>query len=79
MAKKREKTAYDRIPYRFTLYRAQDGEIIEFLDSIPKPLRGKVILQALKLLKEKYEFLTKETQKSNTDSSPVKFKNSFNF
>jgi hypothetical protein len=27
-------------PYRFTLLEDRDREIIEFLDSIPKPIRG---------------------------------------
>lgn len=73
MSPKDKKEVLERVPYRFTLYRAQDEEIIEFLDSIPKPLRGRVILQALKLLKGRFDFMTGETKKS------VKFDNSFNF
>lgn len=77
MDPKKKETMFERVAYRFTLYSAQDQEIIEFLDSIPKPLRGKVILQALKLLKEKYSLIG-EIEKGNQEKYTIKFDKSFN-
>jgi len=72
-----------RKPYRFTLLVEKDKDLIEYLDSIPKPLRGMTIVEALRrLTKNPYP------QKSNEGSNPLspnpqehgpEFKGSFNF
>jgi len=42
-----------RIPYRFTLDEERHKDLIDFLDSVPRPLRGGYCIEGLKLLKNK--------------------------
>lgn len=37
--------------YKFTFSYEEDGEVIKFLESIPKPLRGKFIAEVIKRVK----------------------------
>jgi len=79
MGRTRKTVKPERKPYRFTIIKDQDREIMEFLDSIPKPMRGRTILEGLKLLRKNYDSPGKEVQ-IDTQKEPLpEFKGTFDF
>ena len=69
----------ERKPYRFTIIKDQEREIMEFLDSIPKPMRGRAILEGLKLLRKNYDSPEKEVQTDTQKEPLLEFKGTFDF
>jgi len=69
----------ERKPYRFTIIKDQDREIMEFLDSIPKPMRGRTILEGLKLLRKNYDSSGEGVQRDTQKESLPEFKGTFDF
>jgi hypothetical protein len=57
-----------RIYYRFSLLesRERDLKVMEFLNSIPKPLRGELIIEGIMLLKDTFNH-KKQPQKNNEE------------
>ena len=54
----KKKPKIKRIYYRFSLIegKERDMEVMALLSSIPKPLRGELIIQAIMLLMDAYDF-----------------------
>ncbi len=54
----KKKPKIKRIYYRFSLIegKERDMEVMAFLSSIPKPLMGELIIQAIMLLMDAYDF-----------------------
>ncbi len=77
MKKGRKTVKPERIPYRFTILKEQEEEIINFLNSIPKPLRGKVIVEGLKVLKKNYDSPGVEGQTNTIKAPPPELNESF--
>ncbi len=61
----------ERKLYRFTLDKIRYGELIELLDSIPKPLRGEYIAESIKIARPHFNL------KSPNPEPPVEFKGTF--
>jgi len=61
-----KKSKMKRIYYRFSLLesRERDLKVMEFLNSIPKPLRGELIIEGIMLLKDTFNH-KKQPQKNN--------------
>jgi hypothetical protein len=79
MGRTRKTVKPERKPYRFTIIKEQDREIMEFLDSIPKPMRGRIIVEGLKLLRKNYDSPGDEVQ-TDTQKEPLpEFKGTFDF
>jgi len=53
-----EKPKIKRIYFRFSLIegKERDMKVLAFLDSIPKPLRGELIIQAIRLIMDAYDY-----------------------
>ena len=60
-----------RVAFRFTMDSKKHAELIEFLQAVPKPLRGGYIIEAVILLKSKMlvtaEPEVKKKEKGNVD------------
>lgn len=70
----------ERKPYRFTLLMDKEKELIEYLDSFPKPVRGRVIVEALKLQMRTLIQGKQHTEKETLKGEPsLEFKGVFNF
>ena len=56
MKRQRKNSKTRRTYYRFSLIedKERDMEVMKFLNSIPKPLRGELIIEGLMLLKETF-------------------------
>jgi len=54
--RQRKNSKTRRTYYRFSLIedKERDMEVMKFLNSIPKPLRGELIIEGLMLLKETF-------------------------
>jgi hypothetical protein len=79
MGRARKTVKPKRKPYRFTIIKDQDREIMEFLDSIPKPMRGRIILEGLRLLRKNYDSPREGVQTNTQKESLPEFKGTFDF
>ncbi|GEM_PF-1508625 len=70
-------TGKNRKAYRFTLDSRHHSGLIEFLEAVPKTLRGGYCIEALKLLQERMSMASaKEEKPRNGSSAAVAFKKS---
>jgi hypothetical protein len=79
MGRARKTVKPERKPYRFTIIKDQDREIMEFLDSIPKPMRGRIILEGLRLLRKNYDSPGEGVQTNTQKESLPEFRGTFDF
>jgi hypothetical protein len=79
MGKARKTVKPARKPYRFTIIKEQDREIMEFLDSVPKPMRGRIIVEGLKLLRKNYDSPGGGVQTDTQKEPSLEFKGTFDF
>lgn len=74
MGRTRKTVKPGRKSYRFTLIKNQD---MEFLDSIPKPMRERIILEGLKLLRKNYDSPKEGVETNTRKEIPSEFKGTF--
>ena len=68
--KSKTATSEKRVGFRFSMDSKKHADLIEFLETVPKALRGGYIIEAVKLLKSKMtlsEPEKKHKEKSNVD------------
>jgi len=73
MGRRRKMEKRERKAYRFSLDKEKYIEVVQLLDSIPKPFRGEYIAESVRIARSKLSL-------QNSDAAPpVEFKGTFNF
>jgi hypothetical protein len=77
--RQRKNSKTRRTYYRFSLIedKERDMEVMKFLNSIPKPLRGELIIEGLMLLKETFNPKWHHQKEEQKGESPKEFKGTF--
>jgi len=73
MGVKTEIEKRERKAYRFSLDKGKYMEVVQLLDSIPRPLRGEYIAESIRIARIKL------SSKNSDAAPPVEFKGTFSF
>ncbi len=65
MGEKRKTKRLEVVTYRFGLVKERDGDIIDLLNSVPRPMRGHYIAESIRIARVKLGL-----ENSNTETKP---------